>query len=254
MADSLTIDEVVRRTGLTARTLRYYEARGLLHPLRTASGRRCFGACELERIHRITLFKRAGFSLAAIARLIDGARIEPLVRLQLAQAEQRLGEVQAAIGALRLALGHIEQGTALDAAMLCELINHGERMMQDKQAWEKLGEQYFSDTAKADFARAPYPAGFDQNAYAAQWAELGARIKAALPLDPGSATAQALLAEWKALLAPFTAIATPAMAEGVKAMYGAMPSWPEGSPSPGFDHAVWQFITAAGEWAKRQAQ
>ena len=53
MTDSLTIGEVVRRTGLTTRALRFYEARGLVNPLRTAAGRRLYGAAELERIHQI---------------------------------------------------------------------------------------------------------------------------------------------------------------------------------------------------------
>lgn len=43
MSDSFPIDEVVRRTGLTSRALRFYEARGLITPLRTQSGRRWFG-------------------------------------------------------------------------------------------------------------------------------------------------------------------------------------------------------------------
>lgn len=38
--DALDIREVVRRTGLTSRALRSYEARGLLKPLPTYSGRR----------------------------------------------------------------------------------------------------------------------------------------------------------------------------------------------------------------------
>jgi hypothetical protein len=118
-------------------------------------------------------------------------------------------------------------------------------MMSEKQAWEKLGATYFDAAAQADFARAAQPDGFDQAAYSAQWADLGARIKAALPLDPASEAAQAFVAEWNALLAPFLALATPAMAQGVKAMYNAMPEWPAASPSPGFDHAVWQFMTAA---------
>lgn len=250
MNDSLPIDEVARRTGLTARALRFYEGRGLLHPLRTASGRRCYGPAELERIHRITILKRAGFTLAEIARLIGGARIEPTLRTQLAEAERRLGEAQAAIAALRTALSRIERGEPLDTATLCSLIQHGDRMMSEKQAWDGLSASYMSEAAKADWAKAPYPEGFDQEAYSAKWADLGARIKAALPLDPASAEAQAYLAEWNALLAPFKAIATPAMEASVKAMYDDMPNWQQGSPSPGFDHAVWQFVMAAGAASK----
>ena len=251
MIDSLPIDEVARRTGLTSRALRFYEGRGLLRPLRTASGRRCYGPAELERIHRITILKRAGFTLAEIARLIGGARIEPTLRTQLAEAEKRLGETQAAITALRTALSRIERGEPLDTATLCSLIQHGDRIMSGKEAWDAVSAPYMSDQAKADFAAAnPFPEGFDQEAYSASWADLGARIKAALPLDPASAAARAFVAEWNELLAPFTAIATPAMAQGVKAMYNDMPNWQQGSPSPGFDHEVWQFIMAAGAAAK----
>ncbi|MEA3014500.1 MAG: MerR family transcriptional regulator, thiopeptide resistance regulator, partial [Sphingomonadales bacterium] len=55
------------------------------------------------------------------------------------------------------------------------------------------------------------PAGFDQEAYNRQWADLGGRIAAALPLDPAGAEAQAFYGEWQALLAPFKAVATPEM-------------------------------------------
>ncbi|MBS0253617.1 MAG: MerR family transcriptional regulator [Proteobacteria bacterium] len=249
MDDSLPIDQVTRATGLTARALRFYEARGLVSPLRTGSGRRLYGQAELERLHRITTLKRAGFTLSEIARLLGGAgprRIEAVLRTQLGEAEKRLGEAQAAITALRDALSRIERGEPLDTATLCSLIHHGDRLMSEKAAWDGLSAQYMTDQAKADFAQAPYPEGFDQEAYSAKWADLGARIKAALPLDPASDAARAFLAEWQELLAPFTAIATPAMGASVKAMYDDMPNWQAGSPSPGFDHAVWQFIQAAG--------
>lgn len=119
--------------------------------------------------------------------------------------------------------------------------------MTEKNQWDALSDKYLSDEARADFASAPQPEGFDQADYSAKWAALGAKIQAALPLDPASDQAQALLAEWKELLAPFTAIATPAMMQGVSKMYSDMPNWGEGSPSPGFGPEVWQFIQAAGK-------
>jgi DNA-binding transcriptional MerR regulator len=69
MADSLDIAEVVHLTGLTARALRFYEARGLVKPLRTASGRRHYGPAELEQLHRVMAMKRAGLTLSKIQRL-----------------------------------------------------------------------------------------------------------------------------------------------------------------------------------------
>ncbi|MFL0671072.1 MAG: MerR family transcriptional regulator [Erythrobacter sp.] len=70
MADSLPIHEVVRRTGLTSRALRFYEARGLIAPLCAGAGRRLYGAAELERTHQIVTLKRAGLTLEAIGRVL----------------------------------------------------------------------------------------------------------------------------------------------------------------------------------------
>lgn len=43
MDEALDISAVAAATGLTLRALRFYEARGLVSPLRTAGGRRIYG-------------------------------------------------------------------------------------------------------------------------------------------------------------------------------------------------------------------
>lgn len=255
MPDSLPIDEVVRRTGLTSRALRFYEARGLVRPLRTGSGRRLYAPADLERLGQLLALKRAGFSLAAIAQVFAGRGVATgvLLRIQLETIEQQRAELSEAATLLRTALSRIEGGEPLDAATLCSLILNGSTIMTQKQQWDAVSAPYLSDQAKADFAAAQprMPDGFDAQSYGAAWAELGARVKSALPLDPASDLAQALLNEWNAMLAPFTAVATPAMMEGVTKMYDDMPKWGEHTggdvPSPGFDVEVWQFIRAAGQ-------
>lgn len=251
MSDSLPINEVVRRTGLTSRALRFYEARGLLVPLRTGSGRRLYTSADLERIGQLIALKRAGFSLSAIGAIFAGRGVATceMLRIQLDAVEQQCANLTETAALLRAALSRIEGGEPLDAETLCSLIRKGDRIMTQTKQWDAVSAPYMTEQAKADFASAPYPEGFDQEAYSAQWKDLGDRIKAVLPLDPASAEAQALLDEWKALLAPFTAIATPAMMESVSKMYDDMPNW-DGhtggqSPSPGFDHKVWAFIQAA---------
>ena len=59
MTTMLDIAEIARATGLSSRALRFYEARGLIRPLRSEGGRRIFGAGELERLHAIVALKRA---------------------------------------------------------------------------------------------------------------------------------------------------------------------------------------------------
>jgi DNA-binding transcriptional MerR regulator len=249
MADSLPIREVARRTGLSSRALRFYEARGLVAPLRTGSGRRVFGRGDLERLGRIVALKQAGFSLADIAKILDGdggSGLSRVLTAQLAAIEAQQANLQSAADTLRRALSRIDDGERLDAETLCSLIDKGKLIMTEKKQWDELSGRYLSEQGKADFAAAPFPEGFDQEACSAQWAALGTRIKAALPLDPASEEAKTLLGEWKALLAPFAAMATPAMMGDVSRMYSDMPNWGKGAPSPGFDQEVWQFIQAAG--------
>lgn len=256
MTESLDIAEVARRTGLTARALRFYEARGLLAPLRTASGRRHYGPADLERVHQILALKRAGLSLAQIQRLTAGRRIDlrALVAAQLEALRAQAAEIETARRLLGAILSRIDRSEPIDAATFCSLILTGERLMT-KDIWDTATARYFSDAEKADFAAAmrDVPADFDQTAYAAQWKDLGDRIKAALPLDPAGDRAQAFLAEWQALLKPFTDVATPAMQAATTRFYERMEEWQgtgEGQADPGFDAEVFRFIQAAAKAGK----
>lgn len=65
--------EVVKLTGVTARTLRHYDAIGLLEPAATVhGGLRHYREAELLRLQQILLFKRLGLPLGAIAEILDG--------------------------------------------------------------------------------------------------------------------------------------------------------------------------------------
>ena len=249
---SLDIAEVARRTGLTSRALRFYEARGLVRPLRTASGRRHYGPAELERVHQIVTLKRAGLSLALIERLARrGAGVlAELVDAQidaLSEQSRQLADTRALLVAVK---SRIERSEPIDVATFCSLIRSGDEMMTEQsEAWKAVTDRYMSEEARADFAKAMPQMGseLDQADYAAKWKDLGSRIKAALPIDPAGDCAQAFLAEWRKLLAPFTAVATPAMMQGVTKMYENMGEWQGRSAAdPGFDTEVFAFIQSAG--------
>lgn len=253
MIDSLSIDEVVRRTGLTSRALRFYEARGLITPLRTHSGRRLFGPGELERIHRIVALKKAGLSLGDIKRLFDRKPIDlqALLGAQRARLAEQAGEIASAIALIDSALSRIGRGEPLDAATLCSLIRDGETVMTNQaQAWKDVVDRYYTPEEQAEWrqrmAGAPE---FNQEAYLDQWRALSARIEAALPLDPASEAALAFVREWFTLLEPFSRNASKAMWEGSARMYSDMASW-EGQVDPGFSKRVWDFVNEAAKAAR----
>ena len=69
----LRIGQLAAKSGVSAKALRLYEARGLLRPdTHSASGYRLYGAPALARLNEIGVLKRAGFTLAEIGRLITG--------------------------------------------------------------------------------------------------------------------------------------------------------------------------------------
>jgi DNA-binding transcriptional MerR regulator len=255
MDQPLDIRDVARRTGLTSRALRFYEARGLLKPLRTYSGRRLYGAGELERIHQIVALKRAGLTLAQIGKLTAERTLDlaALIDAQLATISNRQAELSEAKALLLSVKSRIDRGEPVDAATFCSLIHHRETIMQEKD-WKAVADRYFSPEEQERWAdkMKDVPAGFDQADYSRKWADLGARVAAAMPLGPDSAEANGLFEEWQALLVPFTAVATPEMMQGATKMYERMGEWQNDVAAP-FSADVFAFIQEVGRRRKNSA-
>jgi len=120
------IGEVCRQTGLSARTIRYYEELGLLPGVRRREARRrVYGPDELERLRFITRLKTLGLSLQEIGELnavygIEGstrALLEHLDRLlahHLGELDRRISQ----LGALRDEIGKYRDHVATRAAVL----------------------------------------------------------------------------------------------------------------------------------------
>ncbi len=83
----LTIGDVATRTGLTQRTLRYYEELGLLGPDRDAGGRRRYDATAIDRLYRIRLLRDLGTPLGDVDP--EGADLLALTRRHLADLDER---------------------------------------------------------------------------------------------------------------------------------------------------------------------
>lgn len=68
--DFYSISELTREFGVSTRTLRFYEAEGLLRPVRQGR-QRLFRAGDRTRLKLILRGKRLGFSLSEIQELFD---------------------------------------------------------------------------------------------------------------------------------------------------------------------------------------
>ncbi|MEU8776878.1 MerR family transcriptional regulator [Streptomyces sp. NPDC048606] len=72
----MRIGELARRTGVSERSLRYYEERGLLVSDRTPGGHRDYTERAVDRVIRIQELYAAGLHSANIARILPCMRDE----------------------------------------------------------------------------------------------------------------------------------------------------------------------------------
>src|SRR6266536_4904572 len=71
--EELTIDELARRTGMTARNIRAHQSRGLLPPPEVRGRTGYYDEEHVARLELIKELQADGFNLGSIARLLEGA-------------------------------------------------------------------------------------------------------------------------------------------------------------------------------------
>jgi DNA-binding transcriptional MerR regulator len=132
----LRINEVAADTGLTTRTIRYYEELGLLKPAARSEGSyRLFDQDDLERLRFIKgLRDDAGFSLAEIGQLLedDLARVRNRSRFRSTTdtterrgiLEDAMGRVDRQVATLQTKIERLEAMIAEAHARRAHLENH----------------------------------------------------------------------------------------------------------------------------------
>ena len=114
----MLIGEVAEVTGVSTKTLRFYEDEGLLHePDRTAGGYRDYRSDVIDRVVFIRQAQAAGLTLNQIAEVLtirDGGRapcghVARLVDDRLADVEARLAELEHTRTQLRDLRGRLDE-------------------------------------------------------------------------------------------------------------------------------------------------
>lgn len=125
-----TVKEFAALTGVSIRTLHYYDEIGLLRPASvTDSGYRLYGQQELERLQQILFLRELRFSLKEIAQILDDPSFD---RKQALENHRRL---------------LIAQRDRLDRLIcLAEDTLKGDIPMNQKPDAEKLRDQYAEET------------------------------------------------------------------------------------------------------------
>ncbi|MGV8950426.1 MAG: MerR family transcriptional regulator [Cypionkella sp.] len=111
MTETLSIREMCDAYQVTPRTLRFYEAKELIAPLRLGS-RRLYDKKDRARLHLILRGKRFGFSLEDIRQLLDMYDHNGSNQAQLQRTYQlaldRIAQMKAQAAELNLAIQDLE--------------------------------------------------------------------------------------------------------------------------------------------------
>lgn len=97
----LVIGEVVRRSGVAASTLRYYEDKGLIRSVGRRGLSRVFRADVLDKLALIALAQSLMFSLDDIAPMVQGDGLTDLDRTRLLHKAAELDGLIGRLGAAR---------------------------------------------------------------------------------------------------------------------------------------------------------
>lgn len=119
--ETLSIRQMCDAYDVTPRTLRFYEAKELLFPIREGQ-KRLFTKRDRVRLKLILRGKRFGFSLEEIRKLLDLYRMEGGPEAQLAQsydlAKKHLADMETQRGELDEAIKELKEQMAWGAAKL----------------------------------------------------------------------------------------------------------------------------------------
>jgi DNA-binding transcriptional MerR regulator len=103
---ALDINEVARRAGVPASTLRYYEEKGLIASIGRRGLRRLFDPRVIERLALLALGRASGFSLDEMARLFSRDSRPRIDRQLLAAKADELDRTIKELTAMRDGLRH----------------------------------------------------------------------------------------------------------------------------------------------------
>jgi MerR family transcriptional regulator, thiopeptide resistance regulator len=147
-----SINEVARMSKVTSRTLRHYDAIGLLKPARVAdSGRRYYERKQLLRLQQILLLRELGLGLDAIAEVLDRRRSngngDGTVAVLRRHRDWLLAErdrLERLVRTVETTIDTIEEGGAMPAEKLFEGFEHNPYEAEARERWgdEAVDESY----------------------------------------------------------------------------------------------------------------
>lgn len=114
----MKVGELARRTGLSIRTLHYYDEIGLLQPSKlTGSRHRVYGAAELARLQQIKSLRQLGFSLEEVRDCLDTPEFAPrrVLGLHVERLRRQIADQERLVALLETLAATVDANQPADA-------------------------------------------------------------------------------------------------------------------------------------------
>ena len=152
----MTVKQVSELTGVSIRTLRYYDEIGLLPPAsHTEGGYRLYDDTALERLQQILLFRELEFPLKDIVRIVSSPDFDRKKALEqqielLELKKQRLDELISFARGIKLIGVRAVDFSAFDRSKLDEYAKRAKEQWGDTPEYKELKEKERSRTPEEE--------------------------------------------------------------------------------------------------------
>ena len=150
----MTVNEVSKRTGVSIRTLRYYDRIGLLRPAcRTEAGYRLYDDAALERLQQILLFRELEFPLKDIRKIMENPAFDREKALEqqialLTLKKQHLEDLIDLARKIQSTGGNIMDFTAFDTKKIKEYTEQAKKEWGETPEYKEFEEKAAHKTTK----------------------------------------------------------------------------------------------------------
>ena len=197
---TLKVGQLAKRTGISVRTLHYYDEVGLLRPSRrTETGYRLYTVSDVARLQQIRSLQQLGLSLSQVDECLNrpGSSLLQALERQASGLGEQIGLQRQLLSRLETLIGRLRAAEDISV----------EELMQTLEVMTRMDRYYTPE--QQEYVRQRRETVGDariREAETSAWPELIAEVRAAVDdgLDPAGEQAQTLAGRWMALVQEFT--------------------------------------------------
>ncbi|WP_026887017.1 MerR family transcriptional regulator [Clostridium beijerinckii] len=145
----MKISEFAKRSGVTIKTLRYYDEIGLLKPsTKTETGYRVYCDNDFIKLQQITMLKFIGLSLEEIKQLTSGKEYNMynMIDIQTRALEENKKHIEVVLTALNKAKKKMQSNNFLEVQQLIEIIKITNMESIAKQRFNNASKEYVTNS------------------------------------------------------------------------------------------------------------